>query len=96
MSDKKYWEVNEEDIEILVPEEEYQNDCFQFSKPVCELDDLEWAEIKRIAHECHKEGMYKRNQFKIAIEAFQRWVCLSTLNENLDEEIKVTTPKTFH
>jgi len=61
-------------------------DFYQFVKPLAGISDLEWAQIRRIARECHEAGMHEGNQFKVAIEAFSRWHMQQELNENLDQE----------
>lgn len=92
MSDLDFWETSEEEIE----DSNYQVECFQFERPVSDLKEYEWAEIRRIARECYKSGMFGSDQLKCAVEGYYRWIALCTLNENLSEEIKSRQPRVTH
>lgn len=98
VKDSDGWEISEEEFEVeFEPQyEDYPHEFFQFEKPVSDFREFEWSEIKSIANECFKQGLYSKNQFKIAIEAYHRWIALNALNEHLDQEVKPTLkPKTL-
>lgn len=96
----KYWEIDEDEFEYEVvldsDEEGPMQQYFQFERPVSDFKDFEWAELKRIAQDCFKAGLYDKNQFKIAIEAYHRWIALTELNKDLESEFsKKEGPKIY-
>ena len=62
-------------------------DFFQLQTDLCSLTHVEWAQIRRIAKELYDAEMFGKDQFKIAVEAYHRWLAMTQCNEDLVDEI---------
>lgn len=95
--DSDGWKITDEefDVEFEASPASYEIECFQFERPISDLSDIEWAEIRRIAMECKKRRLYDGDQFKCTIEAYARWIALTAVNQDLSEEVTKHKPKTI-
>lgn len=78
--------LNLEPIEAETGEPNEYLDYFQFARPLSGITDLEWAQIRKIARDCHENNMYGKDQLKCAVEAYCRYVILTSLNDDLSQE----------
>ena len=62
-------------------------DFFQYSTDLTALSEHQWNHIRRIAKELFAAGMFEKDQFKIAVEAYHRWLALTQSNEDLVDKM---------
>lgn len=60
-------------------------------KPISDFTPKEIAEIRRIARELLKIGMFKNDQFRITLEAYHRFILIRSSISDMDEDMRDKT-----